>query len=466
LPTHAGAAMRGITVKYLVTDKRTGRYVYRRRVPECLKGQTSRREFTKALGESQAIALGRYGAYHQEIEHLIALARNGVAGLSPIEQQKALAATLKLWGADPYSPGLDDNERTWRQVAADGLLDPYQDNDTGEWRGVPEGIGLEATALLQGVDIRPTPPTITDAFKFYLEEKRLVDPEKRTKQVQRFRRVERSVLAVVGADKPIAGLTREDARAWRDARTGAGVASSTVKRERNDISTVIQTAISELTGAGRDNPFKALRMPKPEVAAQDTRLPLPLTVIEGVYAALVHKPDLLMIWTLLDFTGARPSEKRQLKASEVVLSAPIPHIIIQAREGRSLKTAWSNRKVPLVGAALSGVTALLHGQNDIEADVFPHFAGEGGMDSLSEALVRRVRKITDSPLHTPYSLRHNMKDRLRAAEVPEQAQLAILGHALGKGAAGSYGGEFSLEVKHKGLLRALEGYREVAPKAD
>jgi hypothetical protein len=181
-----------IAVKYAKLDPRTGNLNYRRRVPKALKeffpGQTM---LVKGLGKGAA-AHAEYARYDAKIEHYLTLAKAGAAGLSPTEQHKRLKTMLEKWGADPHSPGLDDNERTWREADADKMLAPYQNLHTGEWADVPPDVEVQATALLAGVPKTNPEPTITDAFKFYLAEKAMTIPEKRKKQVQRFGRAEKT----------------------------------------------------------------------------------------------------------------------------------------------------------------------------------------------------------------------------------------------------------------------------------
>jgi integrase len=451
--------MRVVTVKYLTRDKRTGHYLYRRRVPGALHGLTSKREFLKVLGKTEAEAVAAYGTFHREVEQMATLARLGVEGLTPTQQRDRLAALLRAWGADPHGPGKDANERTWRVVAADSLLDPYQDDSTGQYRGVPDAVAAEASALLTGVDPRTPGPTITDAFRFYLRERGKPIPEQRTKQEQRLKRVEVSLIAAAGADKALADLTREDARRWRDMRIEAGVSSATVRREKNDISAVIALAISEL-GSGEVNPFSRLKMPAAANARHEERKGLPPEVVRGVYANLARDQTLLAIWTLMDLTGARPSEVSGLLIEEFIITGPVPYIIIRERKDRTLKSSWSIREVPLVGPALEAAQRIAARGDAPKSPAFPQYASKGGMDRLSAALTRRVRKFTDDPKHVPYSLRHTMKDRLRAAEVSEQVQRALLGHAMGTGEERNYGGALPLQVKRDGLLKALSLPRE------
>ncbi|KPN64662.1 hypothetical protein SAMN04488527_13815 [Aliiroseovarius crassostreae] len=70
---------------------------------------------------------------------------------------------------------------------------------------------------------------MTDAFKFYLEEKALPLQEHRKKQVQRFARAEKNLTFVLGGDRALSAITRTDARAWRDMREKGSVANFSVR---------------------------------------------------------------------------------------------------------------------------------------------------------------------------------------------------------------------------------------------
>jgi len=188
-----------------------------------------------------------------------------------------------------------------------------------------------------------------------------------------------------------------------------------------------------------------MKLPKATVSRQMQREPLPLEVIEGVYSLLdAKRPDLLPIWTLLDFTGARPSEISQLLVNEIILDHPVPHIIIHERDDRTLKTSWSTQEIPLIGPALEAAKGTVRGMNNPNSPAFPRHYGEGEMERLSSALRQRVRKFTKNPKHAPYSLRHNMKDRMQAAEIFHNTQTAIQGHSSGMGEEATYGGRCHL----------------------
>lgn len=447
--------MRVLAVKYLKQSNRDGRWLYRRRVPKILQAMVPKSEFVITLGASEQEAISNYGEHHNKIEHLLALAKRGVNALSPAEKRDALILYLRENGLDPFSSGIDENERTGRDEVASRMIAPYEDTITGEYVDVPAETGALASALYYGVQELAPQPTVTDAFKFYLKEKAKPNEGQRKKQFERFRRVERELIAAMGGDKLVSEVTRADARAWRDRRVNSNVAATTIQREKNDLSAVIGLAISELD-ADATNPFKGLQLPSSMVAKQDERVPLPLDMIESVYADLQKgRSDLLHIWTLLDCTGARPSEISKLLVREVVLDHEVPHIVIEQREGRTLKTKESVRMVPIVGPALEVAQLLLGGNKNPDEPLFPRFADDGGMDRLSKAFSLRIRKYTKDRRHVPYSLRHNMKNRLRDAEVFQDVQKAIQGHALGSDVASAYGGRISLERMRDGLERAL-----------
>jgi integrase len=65
--------------------------------------------------------------------------------------------------------------------------------------------------------------------------------------------------------------------------------------------------------------------------------------------------------------------------------------------------------------------------------------------------LRKDAGITD-PRLVFHSIRHTVKDRLRAARVPEAEQRALLGHA-GQGVADSYGLGFPLNVLRDAVNR-------------
>lgn len=71
--------------------------------------------------------------------------------------------------------------------------------------------------------------------------------------------------------------------------------------------------------------------------------------------------------------------------------------------------------------------------------------------------MKYLREETKNARHVVHSLRHNMKDALRLAEVEKPIQDLLLGHASDS-VGERYGGEAArLEVAHRALLKAVEG---------
>ena len=89
---------------------------------------------------------------------------------------------------------------------------------------------------------------------------------------------------------------------------------------------------------------------------------------------------------------------------------------------------------------------------------FPDYGRPRGADAASAALNKHVRKVSKDPKHVVHSLRHNMKDRLRLAEVAQIEQDLILGHALEGIGDRTYGGEQArLRATTRAMQKALIG---------
>lgn len=145
-----------------------------------------------------------------------------------------------------------------------------------------------------------------------------------------------------------------------------------------------------------------------------------------------------MIYVAME-TGCRPSEIVNLSKGRIKLGAEIPYIRVEA-EGRLLKTEHSERDIPLVGMALEAMKRHPAG--------FPRYHDRGS--TLSATLMKhmKARKLLPTDRHSVYSLRHAFKDRLKAAECPEEMVDELMGHATGKP---KYGDGYGLQLKAKYL---------------
>jgi len=138
---------------------------------------------------------------------------------------------------------------------------------------------------------------------------------------------------------------------------------------------------------------------------------------------------------LMSDTGARVAEITGLLPEDIRLDADIPFIHIQTNKRGGLKTAQSERQIPLVGAALYG------------ARMFPQgLQRYTNADSVSTLINKYFRNHDLNPTKNQslYSLRHTFKDRLRDIQAPEEIIDNLMGH---KSRGPKYGRGHILETK-------------------
>lgn len=439
---------RSFVSSYIRTDK-NGTRKYRRRVPKHLQSFLGKREFVKVLGKCELEAMRNYPAYHEHVEQLLRSARHSSDAGELATIKDSIEAQFVELGADPYSRGKSEDERIAREVEADQLLGKYAAEAETGWPD-PESLSLRdramVTALLNGVHSIEVPLTITQAFAFYLDEKKEPDPYKRRKQEQRIGRVQRELLHVTKQDIAISNVSRTHARQVRD-NFLQRLKVTAAKRDLGTIKAVFNLAIREY-GLNIPNQFSSLDLPKPEDAAIDLRDPLPQELIETMYEELKNNQTLLDIWTFLHHTGAQSAEILGLEENELNLDDPVPYLEIKPRGLRTVKERARVRSVPLVGKALQ-VASRLSESTDPGSPVFPQYANTSKHDSFSQSLNKRINKHSKSSKHVVYSLRHNMKDYLRP--FGPRVERAIMGHADGRSVSEVYGSKPSLEELHRAL---------------
>ncbi|MBN9314270.1 MAG: integrase [Devosia sp.] len=153
-----------------------------------------------------------------------------------------------------------------------------------------------------------------------------------------------------------------------------------------------------------------------------------------------------MILYIMIETGLRPSEIVNLRRQYIVLDHKIPHIAIEEREDRLIKTENSVRTIPLVGCALWAAKQ--------RPDGFPRYFDNA--DSFSAAANKFLddNGLRPTPRHTVYSLRHSFQDRILEAKALDRVQADLMGHAFERE---KYGSGATLEAK----LEVLDGIKFV-----
>ena len=436
-------------MRYVQIDA-NGRYRYRRGIPEKYRKLLGRREFLKVLGTTEAEAIRQYQAVHdhfdRKLKALASLKTEGPDRQSYMET----AAHLQALGASTHKPTSEDEE-AGRGLIADTILEEFQQDEEGDYIDLPERQRQLVQALYQGLDAQSL--TLGEGFEFYLKEKAKPDETDRQRQLTRYGRALRTLDQCLGQHRPIASLTRQDARGVRDYLLSTGVEVTTVQRYLKDIRAVLNFAIREHDIACR-NPFAHLDLPARETPVSEERLSLPPEIIRAIEDDLCGRKDqtLFHLFTLLRLTGARLSEITGLLIEEVHLDADIPFVDIKPRSGRSLKNEWSKRIIPLTPKAHAVANLAVEGAGS-SPYLFEKFAVGRGSDNASARLLKAIRKQTSDRKHTAHSLRHNFRDRIRQVKtIPLELGNALEGRKYSMGEEARYGGGYSLETLYKALL--------------
>ena len=115
--------------------------------------------------------------------------------------------------------------------------------------------------------------------------------------------------------------------------------------------------LAKMEGWEEQNPFRSLNFAEEIVLRQafsEDWITGKLLAFGALDELNAEAADILRI---MINTGARPSEITGLQSQHIKLDVPIPYIEIRA-EGRSLKTHYSARDLPLVGVALEAMQRL------------------------------------------------------------------------------------------------------------
>ena len=152
--------------------------------------------------------------------------------------------------------------------------------------------------------------------------------------------------------------------------------------------------------------------------------------------------DMRFLVALISDTGMRLSEAAGLHIDDIRLYGDIPHVVVQPHHWRSLKTAASERKIPLVGASLWAAQRIA-GQAYDPVFAFPRYnrSGKTNGNSASAALNKWLKSYVPDGCSV-HSFRHSMRDRLRAVNCPTEMIDQIGGwsrETIGQGYGEGYG---------------------------
>ena len=252
-------------------------------------------------------------------------------------------------------------------------------------------------------------------------------------------------------DKDITALRRSDAGKFRDFLISRKLSTESIRRVLATVRASVNFASSEY-GLNIANPFSNTYVPT--VGEKRKRLPIPEPTILAVQQQCMSQNDnRRWLIALISDSGMRLAEATGLVASDIHLDDDIPYVDLVPHRWRPLKTPSSTRKIPLVGASLwAAKQAMRNTKTDF---LFPDYSNRLGCNanSASAALLKWLKpKIPEgSGIH---SLRHSIRDRLRAVECPSDIQDAIGGWQT-SGVGHGYGLGYSLDVKARWLEKIV-----------
>ena len=406
-----------------------GRKRFRRRYPKAVETVLGEEFFQVPMKAREGAALvAEQESLLAEYEKIVTKAKRRAAGqgsLSPLEHWREAVAEVTAM-KEAIVGDLSDDDR--QEVLADDL----------HRRGA-DPVMIRA---LMTPDAEEPSVTLQDAKEIY-RKLRVDGARGRCKRNQLDRvcvRVEKA-LGPLGK-LPLVDLKRAHGRKLEDVyrkerkKDGSPLAPASIERELNMLVAMVNLAIVEFDLEGKaKNPFIGLETVDPDAPPASEgrkRDPLPSDVIISMRSRLkdrAKEPALALIWRLLEGTGCRVSEVAGLRVEDIRLDAAYPHIWVEWHEERRVKTKVSIRAVPLFGDALEAAKEALR-LAEGEKMLFPRYAREGGYEGVSQALMKHLREVTSGRRHVLHSLRHNMKDWLVLAGVPERIEHRILGFRL------------------------------------
>jgi len=291
------------------------------------------------------------------------------------------------------------------------------------------------------------PMLMSEALDLYLKLK----GRGRDKRFEAYARRAVKYLFEVSSNKPLSDYSRSDANSLRDMLINKGLVASSVKRNFEVVRAIFNVADRE-GDLGLANPFSNVLLLNAKEGA--SRPPLTRSEIQNIQRLCFDADDdIRWLIALISDTGIRLAEACGLLIEDIKLDEKVPHIHIRPYPWRQIKTAASERGIPLVGASLWSANRLVN--STTSAFAFPRYCNEQGhkADSASNALNKWMRPYVQKRA-VIHSFRHSLRDRLREIECPSDI-IDQIGGWQSYGVGQRYGNGYSLNVMHRWLLNII-----------
>ena len=297
----------------------------------------------------------------------------------------------------------------------------------GQWRDEP---------------VAPVSPLVSAVVEAYLKERK---PASKTAQAVRvaFTRFTES------NGQTISGLTKDHVRGFRTRLLESGQARNTIRKHLGMVSTVLRYACR--VGLIETSPAQGMAF----LAAggenhEDTRQPFTTEAVKAFFASPLYTGSKnkskralpgsyvskdAMWWTglILFHSGMRIEECGGLRGKDVQERDGVVGFVIEASEGRRLKSRAATRFIPahpvLIRAGLVEF-ARERGKDWLFKELTPDAHGIR-TSNLSKAFGRYLRalKLDEGGKVVMHSARHTVIRRMRDAGVQENLIAAVVGHA-------------------------------------
>jgi integrase len=437
-------------MKYIYQKTPNSVYSFRRRVPADLITTLSTKEVKCSLKTKHPIqALAKAQRINDALELKWSTLRSGQAQNQ--EQQpsnlKEAQQLLDSFGVGGYVQGIGDlgKERFFDHLAdkqPDHVRDPnqYRPKILDDPDANLSPTDRKALQILQGTI------SLSDAIDYYIQasgkqnDRKFVNSAKRsleffTKELQ---------------DRPLDQYRRKEIESRLHQGIRQGLKTATVSRRLSDVKSAVNKTILNFEYKFK-NPFEQHTIPNLR-EDEESRSSLDADQ-QHALIALFNQNDFgntVNGLRILFDSGMRVSEVIGLRTQDIYLDHKIPHIKLHKNPFRRLKTKQSERLIPLVGYALIGVKRQLDFISEDSEWLFPNYVTEANKtirnDSASAAMNKRIKPMG----FTCHWLRHNLKDRLRLANVSKENILEIHGWSRGDQAS-KYGEMSLLELLYKDL---------------
>jgi integrase len=289
-------------------------------------------------------------------------------------------------------------------------------------------------------------PTIEESLEVYFAVKGVGRPKLFFTTAQRYI----GYLTECLGNRSIDQYTSKNATVLREWLINKGLSNSSLQRVFSGIKAVINFVTLE-QGLECQNAFAKVYLPS-NTDAKKRHAINPSNMAKIKAECLSLDDDIRWLVAIIFDSGMRLSEAAGLMLSDLKLEEDIPYIDLKPHPHRRLKTASSERKIPLVGLSLWAARRLK--QHSTGLYCFPRYTSSERCNSNSaSAAINKWIKTVGGSNDVIHGLRHSFRDRLRAVEAPTDMIDQLGGWAL-RSVGQGYGDGYEISLLAKYLNKA------------